>query len=207
MGRIAVAHDLFVVSDEIHHDLVFSGAAHQVFAAIDPAFAARTVTCIAPSKTFNIPGLSTAAVVASSPDLLKAFEDEAERCGFDLGQVFGIVGFEAAYRHGEAWLEDLLPYLEGNVDLIETFVAERLGGVRFIRPEGTYLGLLDCRQLRIEPAKLADFFLHQCRVYFSDGAMFGPELEGFIRINFGCPRTVLLEALERIGRAVKNLDR
>ena len=207
VGRIAVAHDLFVVSDEIHHDLVFRGAAHQVFAAIDPAFAARTVTCIAPSKTFNIPGLSTAAVVASSPDLLKAFEDEAERCGFDLGQVFGIVGFEAAYRHGEAWLEDLLPYLEGNVDLIETFVAERLGGVRFIRPEGTYLGLLDCRQLRIEPAKLADFFLHQCRVYFSDGAMFGPELEGFIRINFACPRSVLLEALERIEQAVRNLGR
>ncbi len=207
VGRIAVAHDLFVVSDEIHHDLVLSGAVHQVFAAIDPAFAARTVTCIAPSKTFNIPGLSTAAVVASSPDLLKAFEDEAERCGFDLGQVFGIVGFEAAYRHGEAWLEDLLPYLEGNVDLIETFVAQRLGGVRFIRPEGTYLGLLDCRQLRIEPAKLADFFLHQCRVYFSDGAMFGPELEGFIRINFGCPRSVLLEALERIERAVGGLGR
>ena len=207
VGRIAVAHDLFVVSDEIHHDLVFSGATHQVFAAIDPTFAARTVTCIAPSKTFNIPGLSTAAVVASSPDLLKAFEDEAERCGFDLGQVFGIVGFEAAYRHGEAWLEDLLPYLEGNVDLIETFVARRLGGVRFIRPEGTYLGLLDCRQLRIEPAKLADFFLHQCRVYFSDGAMFGPELEGFIRINFGCPRSVLLEALERIERAVGSLGR
>ncbi len=205
LGRIAVERDLLVVSDEIHHDLVYQGHTHQVFAALDPALADRTVTCVAPSKTFNIPGLSTAAVVASNPTLLKAFEDEAERCGFDLGQVFGIVGFEAAYRHGQAWLEALLPYLEGNVDLIEAFVAERLPEMRFIRPEGTYLGLLDARGLGLEPGKLGDFFLKQCRVYFSDGAMYGRELEGFVRINFGCPRSVLLEALERIERAVRSI--
>jgi cystathionine beta-lyase len=205
LGRIAVAHDLAVISDEIHHDLAFRGHPHHVFAALDPAFAARTVTCIAPSKTFNIPGLSTAAVVAANPDLLKAFEDEAERCGFDLGQVFGIVGFEAAYRTGEAWLDELLLYLEGNVGLIERFVADRLPGIRFIRPEGTYLALLDCRDLRLEPGKLNDFFLHQCRVHISDGAMFGPELEGFVRLNFGCPRSVLTEALERVDQAAKHL--
>ncbi|HOW84743.1 MAG TPA: PatB family C-S lyase [Candidatus Aminicenantes bacterium] len=205
LGRIAVERDLLVVSDEIHHDLVYQGHTHQVFAALDPALADRTVTCVAPSKTFNIPGLSTAAVVASNPKLLKAFEDEAERCGFDLGQVFGIVGFEAAYRHGQSWLEALLPYLEGNVDLIEAFVAERLPAMRFIRPEGTYLGLLDARGLGLEPGKLGDFFLKQCRVYFSDGAMYGRELEGFVRINFGCPRSVLLEALERIERAVRSI--
>jgi len=204
LGRIAVAHDLVVLSDEIHHDLVFRAHSHHVFAALDPAFAARTVTCVAPSKTFNIPGLSTAAVVASNPGLFKAFEDEAERCGFDLGQVFGIVGFEAAYRHGEDWLDELLPYLEANVDLIERFVAERLPGIRFICPEGTYLALLDCRGLHLEPGTLNDFFLKQCRVYFSDGALFGAELEGFIRINFGCPRSVLLEALERIERALRS---
>jgi len=203
VGRIAVERDLLVISDEIHHDLVYKGFRHHVFAALDPAFAARTVTCIAPSKTFNIPGLATAAVVASNPDLLKKSEDEAERCGFDLGQVFGIVGFEAAYRHGESWLDELLTYLEGNNDLIERFVAERLPGVRFIRPEGTYLALLDARGLGLEAAKLNEFFLRQCRVYFSDGAMFGPELEGFVRLNFGCPRSVLLEALERIEKAIK----
>jgi cystathionine beta-lyase len=204
LGRIAVERDLIVVSDEIHHDLVFRGHPHHVFAALSPELAQQTITCIAPSKTFNIPGLSTAAVVAANPDLLKAFEREAERCGFELGQVFGIVGFEAAYRFGEDWLDSLLPYLEGNVDLIERFVADRIPGVRFIRPEGTYLALLDCRGLHLEPGKLNDFFLKQCRVYFSDGAMFGAELEGFIRINFGCPRSVLLEALERIERAVRS---
>jgi len=204
LGRIAVERELLVISDEIHHDLVYGGHHHQVFAALSPDVAARTVTCIAPSKTFNIPGLSTAAVIASNPDLLQKIENEAERAGYDLGQVFGIVGFEAAYAHGEPWLDALLPYLEANVDFIETFVAGRIPGIRFVRPEGTYLALLDCRNLGIEPGALNDFFLHKAGIYFSDGAMFGKELEGFVRINFGCPRSLLREALERIERAVKS---
>jgi len=202
LGRIAVERDLVVLSDEIHHDLVFKGARHVPFAALAPDLAARTVTFIAPSKTFNIPGLATAAVIASNPNLLKGFEDEKERAGIELGQVFGIVGFEAAYAHGGDWLDALLPYLEANVDVMEGFLAERLPAIRLIRPEGTYLALLDCRGLGLEPAALVDFFLKKAGVYFSDGAMFGPELAGFVRVNFACPRSVLLEALERIARAV-----
>ena len=202
LGRIAVERDLVVLSDEIHHDLVFKGSRHVPFAALSPELASRTVTFIAPSKTFNIPGLSTAAVVASNPDLLKGFEDEKERAGIELGQVFGIVGFEAAYAHGGDWLDELLPYLEANVDAMERFLAGRLPAVRLVRPEGTYLALLDCRGLGLEPAALVDFFLKKAGVYFSDGAMFGPELAGFVRINFACPRSVLLEALERVAQAV-----
>jgi cystathionine beta-lyase len=207
LGRIAVERDLIVIADEIHHDLVYQGHRHHVLAALSPELAQQTITCIAPSKTFNIAGLTTAAVVAANPDLHKKFEDEEERSGFDLGNALGIVAFEAAYRHGETWLEELLPYLEGNVDLVERFLAERVPGIRFIRPEGTYLALLDCRELGIESAKLNDFFLHQCRVYFSDGRIFGEEAAGFVRINFGCPRSVLREALERVERAVKSSGR
>ena len=205
LGRIAADRDLLIVSDEIHHDLVYGGHRHQVLAALSPDLADRTITCIAPSKTFNTAGLSTAAVVAANPDLRKNFEDEAERSGFDLGNALGIVAFEAAYAYGEDWLDELLPYLEANVDLIERFVAERIPGVRFIRPEGTYLALLDCRGLGIEPAALNDFFLKKAGVYFSDGAMFGNESAGFVRINFGCPRAVLAEGLERAERAVREL--
>jgi cysteine-S-conjugate beta-lyase len=203
LGRIAVERDLIVVADEIHHDLVYRGRRHQVFAALAPELAQQTMTCIAPSKTFNTAGLSTAAVVAPNPDLHKRFEDEAERSGFDLGNALGIVAFEAAYRHGEDWLEELLPYLEANVDLIETFLAARLPQIKFVRPEGTYLALLDCRGLGIEPDALNDFFLKKAGVYFSDGKIFGDEAAGFVRINFGCPRSVLREALERVERAVK----
>jgi len=202
LARIAVERDLLVIADEIHHDLVFGGRRHNVFAALSPELAQQTITCIAPSKTFNIAGLTTAAVVAANPDLHKRFEDEAERSGFDLGNALGIVAFEAAYAHGEEWLEALLPYLEANVDFMERFLTERLPAVKLVRPEGTTLALLDCRGLGIAPDALNDFFLKKARVYFSDGRIFGDEAAGFVRINFGCPRPVLREALERIERAV-----
>jgi len=203
LARIAVERDLLVVSDEIHHDLVYRGHRHQVFAALAPELAQQTITCIAPSKTFNTAGLSTAAVVVPNPDLHKKFEDEAERSGFDLGNALGIVAFEAAYRHGDDWLDALLPYLEANIDILERFLADRLPEIKLIRPEGTYLALLDCRGLGIEPGALNDFFLKKAGVYFSDGKIFGDEAAGFVRINFGCPRSVLLEALERVERAVQ----
>jgi cystathionine beta-lyase len=202
LARIAVERDLVVVADEIHHDLVYRGHRHHVLASLSPELAQQTITCIAPSKTFNIAGLSTAAVVAANPDLLRKFEDEAERSGFDLGNALGIVAFEAAYRHGEDWLEELLPYLEANVDLIGRFLEERVPGIHLIRSEGTYLALLDCRGLGIAPDKLNDFFLKKAGVYFSDGRIFGDEAVGFVRINFGCPRSQLRDALERIERAV-----
>ena len=205
LGRIAKERDLVIISDEIHHDLVYGSHKHHVFATLSPDLADRTVTCVAPSKTFNIPGLSTAVVIASNAKLLEAFKDETERAGFELGQVFGIVGFEAAYAHGEDWLDELLPYLEANVDVMEKFLEERVPAIRLVRPEGTYLALLDCRGLGLEPAALNDFFLKKARVYFSDGALFGEEAAGFVRINFGCPRALLVEALERIERAVKEL--
>jgi len=205
LGRIAVERDLLVVADEIHHDLVYGGHRHQVFAALSPELAQQTITCIAPSKTFNTAGLTTAAVIAPNPDLHKKFEDEAERSGFDLGNALGIVAFEAAYAHGGDWLDELLPYLEANVDFLEKFLAERLPKVKLVRPEGTYLALLDCRDLGIDPDALNDFFLRKARVYFSDGKIFGDEAAGFVRINFGCPRALLLEALERVERAVKEL--
>jgi len=204
LGRIAVERDLLVVSDEIHHDLVYARHRHHVLAALSPELAQQTITCIAPSKTFNIPGLSTAAVVSSNPELLRKFEDETERAGYELGQVFGIIGFEAAYAHGADWLDELLPYLEANIDFMESFLEKRVPGIRLIRPEGTYLALLDCRGLGLEPAALNDFFLKKAHVYFNDGVTFGKELEGFVRVNFACPRALLCEALERIERAVKN---
>ena len=207
LGRLAKERDLVVVSDEIHADLVYSGHRHHVLATLSSDLADRTVTCIAPSKTFNIPGLSTAVVIASNPKLLGAFKDETERAGFELGQVFGIIGFEAAYSQGDDWLDELLPCLEANVDFMEKFLEAQIPAIRLVRPEGTYLALLDCRGLGLEPAALNDFFLKKARVYFSDGVLFGEEAAGFVRINFGCPRALLVEALERIERAVKNLGR
>ncbi len=205
LGSICGSRDILVISDEIHAELVFRNHKHIPFASLSPELAERTITCLAPSKTFNIPGLGMAAVVASNPKLLKGYKDEAERAGFELGAVFGIVAFEAAYAHGAEWLDALLVYLEENLDFAERFFTERLSPIQFLRPEGTYLALLDCRRLGLGQEDLNDFFLKKARVYFNDGTMFGEELRGFVRMNFACPRPLLREALERIETALAEL--
>jgi cysteine-S-conjugate beta-lyase len=205
LGAICDRHDLLVVSDEIHMDLVYSGHRHVPLASISPALASRTVTCVAPSKTFNIAGLTTSLVVASNRSLLARYNAALTASGLGIGSLFGTVALEAAYTDGAEWLDQLLVYLERNVDFAERFVRERIPSLRFIRPEGTYLALIDCRDLGLAQAPLDEFFLRTARVFFDSGPMFGEECTGFERINLGCRRGLLQEALERIERAVAEL--
>lgn len=202
LGEVCERRDLIVLADEIHMDLVLRGHTHVPFASISERLAARTVTCVAPSKTFNVAGLGTSLVVSSNLELLARYERQLRAAGLGIGNLFGTIALEAAYRHGGEWLDDLLAYLEGNVDLADRFIAERLPMLRFVRPEGTYLALIDCRALGMEQAALDDFFLRTARVYFDGGLMFGREAAGFERINLACPRSTLLEALERMAGAI-----
>lgn len=205
LGRICVRKDLIVVSDEIHGDLVFNGHKHVPAASVSPELAERTITCLAPSKTFNLAGLSTSVVIASNPKLLGLFDTQAEKAGLTFGNTFGIVALEAAYTQGAEWLDQLLPYLEANIDLATAFFETRVPKIRFLRPEGTYLALLDCRVLGMNQEALDDFFLRKAGVLFDEGTIFGEELRGFERMNLACPRSTLREALERIERAVNVL--
>jgi cystathionine beta-lyase len=202
LGEVCERRDLVVLSDEIHMDLVLGRRRHVPFATLSPALADRTVTCLAPSKTFNVAGLCMSIVVASNASLLARYTAQFTAAGLVIGSLFGAVALEAAYRHGGEWLDELLVYLEANVDLVERFLAERVPQIRFIRPEGTYLALLDCRALGLSQRALDDFFLREAGVYFDSGPWFGEELKGFERINLACPRKTLTEALERIERAV-----
>lgn len=204
LGEVCARRDLLVLSDEIHMDLVLPGRRHVPLASISPALAERTVTLLAPSKTFNIAGLNMSLVVSSNPALLARYTERFEAAGLTIASLFGAVALEAAYRHGADWLDQLLGYLEGNVDLADRFIAERLPDLRFIRPEGTYLALIDCRRLGMPQAELDEFCLRQARVYFDSGAWFGEESSGFVRINLACPRATLAEALARIERAVSS---
>ena len=206
LGEICVRHDLLVLSDEVHMDLVYQGHRHVPFASLSPQLAERTITCVAPSKTFNVAGLSTSLVVTKSPSLLARYNAQLTASGLGIAALFGVVGLEAAYRQGGPWLDELLPYLEGNRDLVERFIRERIPSLGFIRPEGTYLALIDCRQLGMDQRSLDDFFLRVARVYFDTGTLFGEECRGFQRINFACRRATLVEALERIERAVGELQ-
>jgi cysteine-S-conjugate beta-lyase len=202
LGEICERRNLLVLSDEIHMDLVLDGRRHVPFASIAPALADRTVTCVAPSKTFNLAGLNMSIVVASNPSLLARYQARFDAAGLEIASLFGTIGLEEAYRRGEPWLDALLAYLAENVAVTERFLAERVPSIGFVRPEGTYLALLDCRGLGLGQQALDEFFLRQAGVYFDSGPWFGDELVGFERINLACPRRTLMEALERIERAV-----
>jgi cystathionine beta-lyase len=201
------ARDLVVIADEIHGDLILPGHAFTPYATISPAAAARTVTLAAPSKTFNVAGLGTALAIASEARLKDLFDARIQSAGLNVNSVFGLAACEAAYAGGDAWLDALLSYLDGNAAFAERFAADRLPRLGFIRPEGTYLGLLDCRALGLSQMELNDLFLKTARVYFDPGTKFGEELRGFQRINIGCPRAQLREALERVAGAVAGRSR
>jgi len=178
------------------------GTRHIPVAALDPEIASRTITLMAPSKTYNIAGLHCSFAIIQSAELRRRFT--AARRGLVPGvNVMGFVAALAAYRDGHRWKEEMCAYLAGNVDQVMTYAADRLPAIRMARPEATALAWLDCRGARI-PGNPHDFFLRRARVAVNDGATFGPGGDGFIRLNFGCPRQVLSEALDRMAAALRN---
>ena len=203
MAEICLRHDVVICSDEIHCDLLFSGSRHLPIASLAPEIAEQTVTLIAPSKTFNIAGLKCSVAVVQNAKLWK--ELNAAKGGLVPGiSVMGYAAALAAYRDGQLWLEDVLHYLEANRDFVLEYVAAHLPGIAVGKPEGTYLAWLDCRQAGI-PGNPHEFFLQKARVAVNDGAAFGRGGEGFVRLNFGCPRTTLVVALERMKEALLGL--
>jgi cystathionine beta-lyase len=203
MAEICLRRNVVICSDEIHCDLVYPGAQHVSIASLDPAIAARSITLMAPSKTFNIPGLLFSVAIIPDRELRQCFEAASRELVPEVN-VLGYAAALAAYRHGQAWLDELLIYLEANRDLVTTFVNQQLPGVSMAKPEGTYLAWLDCRGAGI-PGVPHDFFLREAKVAVNDGAAFGCGGEGFVRLNFGCPRSLLLEALERMRVALARL--
>jgi len=187
-------HDLVLCSDEIHCDLILDALRHVPAATVSEAGAARTITIMSPSKTFNIPGLQFAFAVVPDPELRRRYRHAGD--GFmesDYPGWFAIAGAEAAYRGGAGWHAELLDYLRGNRDLLERFVAENWPRVRTTHVEATYLAWLDVRDIGLsDPAQAC----LDAKVALSDGADFGTP--GFLRVNFGCPRSTLTEALGRL---------
>jgi cystathionine beta-lyase len=200
MAAACLRRDLWIVADEIHCDLLLDGRQHVPIASLSPEIEQRTITFMAPSKTFNLPGLKCAVAIVPNPKL-------RERLTTAMGDlmskpnVLGHTAAVAAYREGDAWLEALLAYLAANRDFVVAEVRRRLPGVRVAPAEATYLAWLDCRGAGPAAADPCTFFLERARVALNDGKAFGPGGEGFVRLNFGCPRALLTEALERMARA------
>ncbi len=205
MADLCLRHGAVICSDEIHSELLLGGATHVPIAALDPAIAARTITLIAPSKTFNIAGLFCGFAVIPDEALRVRYRKTLEAMTLHVNSL-GLVAAQAAFSGAcDDWLAALNRYLTANRDFLAGFVERNLPGVRTTLPAATYLAWLDCTELvrsgRIQGTP-HQFFLQQARVALNDGAEFGPGGENFVRLNFGCPRATLTEALERMARAV-----
>lgn len=198
LADLCARKNLIVVSDEIHGDIVMPGNRHTCFAAISEDAAARSLTCLAVSKTFNLAGLCTANVVIPDRCLRDGFSTAVGNLGLGTSNVFGIAAQEAAYSKGEPWLEELIRYVEGNYRRLKEALEGGIPGIRVLPLEGTYLAWVDCRALGMTDPDLNDFFLHKAKVWLDDGPMFGPGGRGFQRFNLACPRATLDAALERI---------
>lgn len=205
LGEICCKHNVLIVSDEIHCDLVFSPHQHIPTASLSDAVAQQTITCVAASKTFNIAGLAASVVIIENTRLRNEFKKVLDNIHIGLGNVFGNVAMEAAYKHGSNWLDQLLSYLSGNINFLIDYCERYIPQIKPIRPEGTYLVWLDCRALGLSDKKLKNFMINDAHVGLNHGADFGTGGSGFQRINIACPQTILTNALKQIRIGVEGI--
>ncbi|MGD0780688.1 MAG: MalY/PatB family protein [Dehalococcoidales bacterium] len=202
LGKIIIGHGAVVISDEIHCELLFKGNKHTPFASISKEFEQNSIVCMAPSKTFNLAGLSASSIIIPNKKLRDGFREAGVGHGINL---FGFTALEAAYRYGDEWLEQILDYLQGNLDFTIKYFKERIPKINVVKPQGTYLLWLDCSALGMDDKTLSNFMKEKAKVGLDDGFMFGAGGSGFERMNIACPRSILKEALQRIEKAVAGI--
>lgn len=203
MGEICARNGVLVISDEVHQDLIINPAKkHIPFASLGEEFARNSITCTSPSKTFNLPGLQSANVFVPDRRLREELARQYERTMFPLVNVLGMVAAEAAYTHGEPWLEELLPYLRGNHAHFAEAVNSATSKVRVLPADSLYLAWMDCRDLGMDAESLNRFMLITARLWLDKGQKFGVEGHGYMRVNLGCPRSTVDEAIRRLTTAV-----
>ncbi|MDR2515212.1 MAG: pyridoxal phosphate-dependent aminotransferase [Christensenellaceae bacterium] len=204
LGEICKQHGVLVVADEIHQDFVYEGHRHLVFAALRPEFSSFSLTCTAPTKSFNLAGLQISNIFIPNGELRQAFAREIDATGYDEPSLMGVLACMAAYEQGGPWLDELKAYLKGNLEFLRAFLT-KMPQTRLIEPEGSYLVWLDFRATGMEGEKLDRFVLEEAGLWLDAGEMFGKGGEGFQRVNIACPRALLQEALERLEAALRRL--
>lgn len=205
VAEICRENGVLVVSDEIHADLTFPEFTHTPFACASEAARMNAITFMSPSKAFNMPGLGSAYSVVENPAIRQRFESYLDGSDLAEGHVFSFLATEAAYRSGAEWLRQAVDYIRKNVDFLESFLSARIPEIGMIRPQASYLVFLDCRRLGLPQNELVDFFVDKAHLALNDGAMFGAEGTGFMRMNVGCSRRVLEQALLRLEGAYNEL--
>ncbi|WP_079478369.1 MalY/PatB family protein [Halobacillus salinus] len=205
MKDICVKHDVLIISDEIHADLIYKDYKHIPLASLSEDAKTQTVTCLSPTKTFNLAGLQASYVVTADANKRKRLDKQFQNQGMMMLNTIGLHAMETAYQEGEEWLEELLQTLETNRDYVENRFHEETDQIKVIRAEGTYLLWLDCRGLGMSHEELKTFMKEQAKVGLNDGASFGEEGEGFMRINIAAPSSIVEDGVSRIIQAVRSL--
>lgn len=195
--EITRRYDLTILSDDIHCDLIYSGVTHTMLGRLAQP-GDKIITAIAPNKSFNIPGLGLSALVIPNPDERNAMQHVFESLHIGNYNPLSIAAFEAAYREGDQWLDALMRYLENTRNFAADFIAREIPQIKLIKPEATYLLWLDCRELAMSDAQLRDFFVRECKVGMNPGVVFGDGGSGFMRMNIGCPKAIIEQALLQV---------
>ena len=205
LGNICLKHNILVVVDEIHRDLVYEGNKYTPFASINEEFLMNSITCTAPGKTFNLAGLKVSNVIAANDKLREKIDRSLNINETIEPNIFGIEGLIAAYNYGEEWLNELLRYLEGNIEYLISFIGEKMPMLKVIKPEATYLVWIDCSSLGLTSKEFCSKLLHDGKLRVNEGSTYGEAGEGFIRMNIACPRVILKEGLDRLLKTVNSL--
>jgi cystathionine beta-lyase len=205
LAEICLKNNILIISDEIHCDLVLPGFTHTPMAAISEEIASKTVTLIAPSKTFNLAGLSTSSVIISDPLLKKTFTRVVDNLHLGGGNIFGTIASIEAYTHGSDWLNELLNYIDFNIESVKDYCEKMIPEIQPVQPEATYMIWLDCRKFGLSGKELQKFFVTKAGIGMNEGSSFGPGGEGFMRMNIGTIHSTVVKAMEQIEKAVSSL--
>ncbi|MGE7606013.1 MalY/PatB family protein [Peribacillus frigoritolerans] len=201
IGELCEKYDVVIVSDEIHADLFHSTSRHNPIGSLSEKLADMTVTLMAPSKTFNIAGLQASFLITSNEKLQKQLQKAQTKLAFHGLNIFALTAMEAAYRDGLEWLEDMIGYIEENIKVAEEFIAAEIPSLHVMHPEASYLLWIDCRDLGLTDTEIKDRLIHQGKLALEPGSKYGPGGEGFVRMNLGCSRSVLMDGLNRLKMA------
>ena len=202
IAAICNQYGTLVVSDEIHADLTLPGYQHYSFSCVSEDARMNSITFMAPSKAFNMPGVSSSYSLIFNQELREKFNTYMEASELSMGNMFAYSACAAAYSEGAEWLKQMLDYVQGNIDFTEQYLKANIPAISMLKPQASYLVFLDCRKLGLNQEQLVNIFVDKAHLALNDGTMFGKEGEGFMRLNVGCPRSVLLQALEQLKQAV-----